>query len=261
MTMPTATASDEYLRCIVIEGDGKTAPPPRGAMIPFNENSTRAMSKKIRVYVLRDFLFRNYSSTLTMAMGPTVLDVAGGKGDLSWILRNIDGVNSIVADPRTPNHRRLLKSVEFLLNHPEEAVIRAVEGLPTHQPLAKLLLPHLIDQKGRNDAEHSLCQTGFRNIGISSSPDYMRIHIDNTLVGILRRVLNNPSASELKSWDQHWETEKRKIESNKVHYGGTTPKPSSIAKVDGMERDYQISDSRLALNAFHSLDMIVGFHP
>jgi hypothetical protein len=89
----------------------------------------------------------------------------------------------------------------------------------------------------------------------------MRIHIDSTLVGILRRVLNNPSASELKSWDQHWETEKRKIESNKVHYGGTTPKPSSIAKVDGMERDYQISDSRLALNAFHSLDMIVGFHP
>jgi hypothetical protein len=138
MTMSTDTASDEYLRCILIEGDGKTAPPPRGAMIPFNENSTRAMSKKIRVYVLRDFLFRNYSSTLTMAMGPTVLDVAGGKGDLSWILRNIDGVNSIVADPRTPNHRRLLKSVEFLLNHPEEAVIRSVEGLPTHQPLAKL---------------------------------------------------------------------------------------------------------------------------
>lgn len=253
MTMSTDTASDEYLRCILIEGDGKTAPPPRGAMIPFNENSTRAMSKKIRVYVLRDFLFRNYSSTLTM--GSTVLDVAGGKGDLSWILRNIDGVNSIIADPRTPNHQRLLKSVEFLLNHPEEAVIRAVEGLPTHQPLAKLLLPHLIDEKGRNDTEQG------RQIGINSSPEYMRIHIDNTLVGILRQVRNNPSGSELTSWDEHWETEKREIKSNKVHYGGTAPKPSSIAKVDGMERDNQISDSRLALNAFHLLDMIVGFHP
>lgn len=241
--------SDEYPHCVVIEDDGRATAPPGEVAIPSNENSIRAMSKKIRVYVLRDFLLRNYSSSLVM--GSTILDVAGGKGDLSWILRNFDGINSIIADPRIPNHQRLINSVEFLLNHPEEAAIRSVEELPTHQPLAKLVLPYLMNQRE------------LRRDGIGSFPSYMRIHVDDFLVDMLRRILCRPSVSEdvLNSWDKYWENEKRKNESNKVHYGGTVPKSSSIPIANGLECGAQITDSRLALDVLQSLHMIVGFHP
>jgi hypothetical protein len=257
--MTDKSNGNEYPRCIVIEGEGKaTALSSKSMAIPCNDNSTRAMSKKIRVYVLRDFILRNYPSSL--ATGSSVLDVAGGKGDLSWILRNFDGVDSIIVDPRTPSHQRLLKSVDFLLHHPEEAVIRSVEGLPTHQPLAKLLLPRILDQEGQSDTEHAVGKTWSNHNGFSC-PTFMRIHVNNTLVEILRRILNNPLGSEdvLKSWDEFWETEKCEIESNKVQYGGTVPKPSLA--IDGVVLSKQITDARLALDAFHSLHMIVGFHP
>ncbi len=248
---------NDYPRCIVIEGDGKTTALPSEIMtIPCNDNSTRAMSKKIRVYFLRDFLLRNYSSSLVV--GSSILDVAGGKGDLSWILRNVDGINSIIADPRTPNHQRLQKSVDFLFDHPEEAMIRSVEGLPTHQPLAKLLLPCILDAKGQSETEHAVGKTRSKTNGYGSSPNFMRIHVNNALVEMIRCMINNP-LENLKSWDEFWETEKCEIESNKVHYGGTAPKPS-LAN-DGVGLGNQVTDARLALDAFHSLHMIVGFHP
>eukprot|EP00571_Detonula_confervacea_P007240 CAMPEP_0172329958 /NCGR_PEP_ID=MMETSP1058-20130122/61151_1 /TAXON_ID=83371 /ORGANISM="Detonula confervacea, Strain CCMP 353" /LENGTH=319 /DNA_ID=CAMNT_0013047153 /DNA_START=188 /DNA_END=1147 /DNA_ORIENTATION=+ len=233
--------SQRPTQCVVIKKNVNSAPPDY--TIPFNDNSTRAQSKKHRIYVLRDFLFRTYPSSL--ARDCTVLDVAGGRGDLSWILRNVDGVNSIIADPRIPNHRRLVKSVNFLLDHPEEAAIRSVEGLPTHQPLAKLL-PRLIANHGTSDACADL-----------SSPKYLRIHVDDALVETQRKillVLTPPGKDDSIVWDEYWGGEQCRIESNKIYYGGTAPKTTST-------ENNQITDSRLALEVFQSLDLIVGFHP
>ena len=110
------------IACTIIEKGKESVPPPPSQSnhtIPFNENSTRAHSKKHRVYVFRDFLHDNFQSIMTRDTDSTlILDVAGGRGDLSWILYNIDGIDSIIADPRIPSHRSLVKSVNFLLNHP-----------------------------------------------------------------------------------------------------------------------------------------------
>lgn len=110
--------------CTIIEKGKESIPPAPQSnnTIPFNKNSTRAHSKKHRVYVFRDFLHDNFQSIMTRYTDSTslILDVAGGRGDLSWILYNIDGIDSIIADPRIPSHRSLVKSVNFLLNHPGE---------------------------------------------------------------------------------------------------------------------------------------------
>ena len=240
-------------QCIFIKKDGKTQPP---ATIPFNENSTRASSKKHRVYVLRDFLHNTYSSIL-VPNSSTILDVAGGRGDLSWILQNIDGCNSIIADPRIPNHRRLVKSVIFLLSHPEEAKIRAVEGLPTSQPLAKLL-PRLLENQGVDNNGvllNGICDNHCLDI---PSPKYLRMHIDNTLVETLKKVL---VSKEYEVWDKYWEEERSRIGSfNNANYGGTAPKIATQID-DRANNSTQISNSRLALEVFQSLDLVVGFHP
>ena len=118
------TSNIMQIACTIIEKGKESVPPPPSQSnhtIPFNENSTRAHSKKHRVYVFRDFLLDNFQSIMSGGDTDTlILDVAGGRGDLSWILYNIDGIDSIIADPRIPTHRSLVKSVNFLLNHPGE---------------------------------------------------------------------------------------------------------------------------------------------
>ena len=150
----------------------------------------RAASRKSRVYIFREWLMKTYGSYLyqEIAMGdgddcnrtsnlafrdlsestdtcqprthrkrkrsrsssPVILDVAGGKGDLSWLLKNVDGLESIVVDPWKPDpkttsrNERMVKSIEYLRQHPEEAQKRSVPCLPTYQPLAGLL-PRLLE--------------------------------------------------------------------------------------------------------------------
>ena len=122
---------------------------------------------------------------------PLILDVAGGKGDLSWLLNNVDGFESIVVDPlkyqpfqsqsqsqsqlkpspsRPPpeaknltsnqtqqqqqqtiihtRNARMVNSLQFLCDHPDERTIRAIAGLPSHQPLAEVL-PELLTQRAK----------------------------------------------------------------------------------------------------------------
>eukprot|EP00536_Pseudo-nitzschia_multiseries_P005312 jgi/Psemu1/323836/estExt_fgenesh1_pg.C_990005 len=94
-----------------------------------------------------------------------VLDVAGGKGDLSWLLKNVDGLESIVMDPWKPDpgtksrNERMTKSIEYLRSHPEEAEKRSIPFLPTYQPLAALM-PRLMAERrkrllARKDQTHN----------------------------------------------------------------------------------------------------------
>ena len=56
--------------------------------------------RRDRVNCLRDFILEYYSLAY-LRSGP-VLDVAGGKGDLSWLLRNADGIDAMVGDHESP---------------------------------------------------------------------------------------------------------------------------------------------------------------
>jgi hypothetical protein len=201
---------------------------------------------------------------------PTVLDVAGGAGTLSWILTNVDKLNSIIVDPKLPNHHRLVKSVEFLLDHPEECAVRAIEDVPTHQPLAKLI-PSLVRNCGSSIDGNSSDERNKIKFQ-PTSPSYMRIRVNLTLVNILRKVIiNDPTSSmttedggdndtdNLLLWDEYWKKSSIVMESNNNwNMINTTV---SVSDTDTDTDNCQILDSRHALEVFQSLDLLVGFHP
>lgn len=156
----------------LVNGENNAEVPEATSMIsPQSKGSIRASSRKNRVYVFRDFLVKTYLNNRTVygaannnvvtnsgilnkengndeanngywkTAGFAVLDVAGGKGDLSWLLTNVDGIHSTVIDPRSNSIKssHLLKSVVWLQTHTKEAKQRAIPHLPTHQPLAALI--------------------------------------------------------------------------------------------------------------------------
>ena len=257
-------------QCVFIDnknGASSQPPPPLPSTIPSNKGSTRALSRRNRVYVYREFLLSTFpllkssSPSLPSSDGAyNILDVAGGRGDLSWILNNIDGMNSIIADPRIPNHKSLIKSTEFLIAHPEEAAVRAVEGVPTHQPLAKLL-PRLIERK-----KTKICDGQYDYY--LSSPFHLRIHVDDNLVKTVKSVFGSDEhldEERMDIWDVYWQKERFRIESNKAVYGGTPSKTDQghAQQEDnyGQQRKQQITDSRSAYDTIRSLNYIAGFHP
>ena len=63
---------------------------------------------------------------------------AGGKGNLPWLLKNADGIDAVVVDPRVTDHSKIIRSAQYLANNPEVAHIRRLPGLQ-HQALAVLI--------------------------------------------------------------------------------------------------------------------------
>eukprot|EP00438_Fugacium_kawagutii_P000693 Skav220034 [mRNA] locus=scaffold2981:165578:167006:+ [translate_table: standard] len=61
-----------------------------------------------RVFAFRDFVVQRFQPS-ALERAP-VLDVAGGKGDLSWLLKNADGVDAIVVDPRVTDHTKITRT-------------------------------------------------------------------------------------------------------------------------------------------------------
>jgi len=104
--------------------------------------STRGKSRKNNVYKFLEFVVATFPSNPS---SPTrVLDVAGGKGDLSWLLQHINPAPSFVScvcDPHNTNHSHITKSVAYLMSHPEDALERSLPG-DGYQPLA-VILPFL----------------------------------------------------------------------------------------------------------------------
>ena len=264
--------------CVVIAASSSSSsssipPPPPPPTIRHNENSARAYAKRFRVYAFREFLLRTYfrraygerecendndndndnddedgeeddarcyasSSSSSSSSSVVVLDVAGGNGHLSWIFRNADGMNSIVVDPVMPKHDRLIKSLHFLLDHPEEMALRSVVGLPTHQPLARLV-PRILancrrglpsddgsdvdnDDDDDDDGRGRRCRRRHRRPR-TTIPSYMRMRVDAKLVDALRGVIvvdesplreggdesddrDDRDDDALSSWDAYWES-------------------------------------------------------
>ena len=59
-----------------------------------------------RVFAFRAFVLRCFGARTEAP----VLDVAGGKGDLSWLLKNADGLDAIVVDPRVTDHTKIMRT-------------------------------------------------------------------------------------------------------------------------------------------------------
>ena len=98
----------------------------------------------------------------------------------------------------------------------EEAKIRSIEGLATSQPLAKLL-PRLLGTQRL--ANNELNVTSIHQSVNIPNPQYMRMHIDNTLVETLKQVLTtNSSEDEAIRGSGIHIGKKSKVESNPTKY-------------------------------------------
>lgn len=223
--------TSEALTCVTItsnDGTSPASPPPPPTIFP---TSIRASSRKNRVYVFREFLLNTYGSSL-LSKGSVVLDVAGGKGDLSWLLVNVDGLDSVVADPRlTTKHASQCKSIRYLRKNPEEALERAIPGRPTYQPLAALL-PKLEEKDS------------------FASPRHLRILVDNELVSAVRQNLDSRDDD---SWIEYWKDALERA-------SGAQPL-GYREENDAATEKRQITDAMQALNVILWLKLIIGFHP
>jgi hypothetical protein len=185
--------------------------------------SIRASSRKNRVYVLREFLLQ----TFALASGDIILDVAGGKGDLSWLLRNVDQIKSVVVDPRITKHKHLQRSSAYLKEHPEEAKARAAPHLPTHQPLAGL-----IDK----------LQEPYHR------PQHLRLLVNDDLVEALRNYL---STKDTRGWANFWhEALERARDAQPLGY-----------REQEMEESTTILDAQEGLESLLNTKLAIGFHP
>ena len=215
-----------------------------------SETSTRAGSRKTRVYVFRDWILEKYSSILQP--GNVILDCAGGKGDLSFLLTNADGYRSVVLDPRITKNRHIVKSIQYLRDYPEEAKKRVVPGLPTYQPLAAIL-PKF---EGKE----------------LQAPQHMRILVDEDLVDAVKNYTckqeesssggggsNGGNDDNNKCWEKYWrQAQARGKEATPLGY-----KEEEVACTKDPKKT-KIGPITSAVGAIETIleaKLVVGFHP
>ena len=209
-------------------------------------SSTRASSRKTRVYVFRQWILEKYSSILET--GDVILDCAGGKGDLSFLLTNADGYRSVVLDPRITKNRHIVKSIQYLRGNPEEARERAVPGLPTYQPLAALL-PKF---EGRELSD-------------MQAPQHMRILVDKDLVEAVRKYKRDGIGSDEgdKYWENYWvQAQAKGKEATPLGYKEEEEEEGARCPTDPKKRKCgQIRVARDAIETILTAKLVVGFHP
>ena len=211
-------------------------------------SSTRAGSRKTRVYVFRDWILEKYSSILQS--DDVILDVAGGKGDLSFLMTNADGYRSVVLDPRITKNRHIVKSIRYLRDHPEEVKKRIVPGLPTYQPLAALLPK--FDGKELSELQ---------------SPQHMRILVDKDLVEAVKRYKQEESRGDDadSSWGNYWgQAQAKGKEATPLGYKEEEKEEGvacAITKDPKKTKSGPIESAADAIKTILEAKLVVGFHP
>jgi hypothetical protein len=75
-----------------------------------------------RVFAFRDFILATYSLEYLQGGGGGgdgwILDVAGGKGDLSWLFANgAPRLRSVIVDPRVTDHKKVAAAARWHWEH------------------------------------------------------------------------------------------------------------------------------------------------
>ena len=265
--------------------------------------TNRAKSRKARVYTFYDFLIKTYpflisknghnneknntnpDKTKNENNNTIILDVAGGKGHLSWLFTNLHHhIQSIIIDPRNDlispnkNYKSILKSISYLEDHPKIVQQRNVVGTKEYQPLAALL-PTLIEKREERkkkqiqqlllqkiqmqmkqmDNEDHNCMKKHNGDNDNyddnddrndhyypwKCPRRMKIYFDNKLVNIMTKMKISKDVQQ--PWSQYWK------EANNNTTINSNKEDSSKNKI--------IQCPNEAWNCISNTNLIVGFHP
>lgn len=143
----------------------------------------------------------------------------------------MDGVNSVVVDPRITKNHHILRSIQYLRDHPEHAQERAISGRATYQPLATLL-PKL---QGRI---------------LFDIPRHLRLLVNQELVSAIQEYKDN---GDFEQWQRYWDIATKQA---------LDAQPLGYKEKEG-ENDHGtlLHDASEALQTILSTELVLGFHP
>ena len=184
----------------------------------------------------------------------TVLDVAGGKGDLSWLLANADGMDAVVCDPRPVDHSKLERRASWL--H-----ARLVEGRETIESLTAQHGP----QGALAKLQVSQLKPPFRQ------PGHLQVYFDHFLGEALERA--DKAEARTEEWSRFWELARKRadeaatpqhhqpahlVERRREERGREKDKTQEKAKAGQEEAE---SDADAALRILLGARLLLAFHP
>ncbi len=216
----------ERLEWNVLEGD---------FINPMNK-SGKYTPRRQRIFVLRSFLLETFG--LDYMKRGCVLDVAGGKGDLSWLLTNADGIESVVIDPRVTDHSKLVREAVW---HAEQSTMEVPEEVIAERgpqgPLEALKL-----QPPYGDARH------------------LRIFLDHHLL----KAFKNDDEDD---WAFFWKAANDRAEGlpemghHQPRKTGAPDESITDTNSASIACAGRVLDSSIARDLLKSSSLIVGFHP
>jgi len=187
------------------------------------EPKATCVPRRDRVEVFRRFLLQTFSE-----IEGVVLDVAGGKGDLSWLLANASGINSVVVDPRPTDHRKISRTALWYWERRDDPAAQQLGQ--DHQVLSKMNLapPFVV-------------------------PRHLQVFLDSELVS----ALESTSVLEgIDAWVEFWDNACSRADDLEPP-GHHTPK--RYCPQDA--RQSRVRDAMEALEVLKSTKLILGFHP
>ncbi|CAE8636777.1 unnamed protein product, partial [Polarella glacialis] len=196
----------------------------------------RVVPQRDRVFSFRDFVLQTFSREELQS--GAVLDVAGGKGDLSWILVNADGINAVVVDPRVTDHTKILRTALWHWEHKDddESSIAAQRGP----------------------------QGPIRSLGLRppfATPQHLRMYFDDALVAALGNVGAEGESERLMSaWASFWAQACERAEAAEPCGHHQAPKDAPDEVID-VPRARRIHDETAARQLLEVTRLILGFHP
>eukprot|EP00977_Amphora_coffeiformis_P005700 scaffold1206_cov160-Amphora_coffeaeformis.AAC.6 len=205
--------------------------------------------RRDRIHILRDFLLDKFD--VEVLRRGFVLDVAGGKGDLSFLLCNADGLPSVVVDPRCPDHDKIMRTC--LWYHENKNTDKQQQQRKEGQALARLDLspPFQI-------------------------PRHLRMFFDANLLSVLKQ--QQPKKDDVKEetdnssnsieWDVYWEQTRQRVQKlesafpphrqKKKHKIIMTTQPQDEEE---QPRNHIIESARQAWQILTDVTLVVGWHP
>ena len=200
------------------------------------------VARRDRVNCLREFILEHYSLE-RLRSGP-VLDVAGGKGDLAWLLRNVDGVDAVVVDPRLTDHSKLTRTAQWYADNPIAARAQAAAG------------------SGGTDGQ-ALARLAPMLTPPWQIPRHLQTFLDADLLGALAASTRTgtpgdagPDPTPEAGWAEFWAAASRRADNEVGSKGHHQP-----AGWIGSGASGRVTDAATARTLFTSSTLVVGFHP
>ena len=190
--------------------------------------------RRDRIHVLVEFLQAHFdfdSLRRQQQQHGYILDIAGGKGDLSFVLTNGYGLKSVIVDPRWPEHDKLARTCLWYHEHPVETVQQGREG----QYLARLALapPFAI-------------------------PRHLRLYFESH--GLLAALQSSDSGASSNEWHTYWQQAQAtvaRMETAAHHAKKHWDKPT----IPVQQHQGPVACANEAWEIFQHASLVIGWHP